>query len=517
MRRHIAALVVTLVVVLTMSFRCQGQQFSPRYSSYNNNGTIQVDLNGDGIPDFVTQRPGQANTLTELLSTGGGNFISTTRSIPANATPIASGDFNGDGKADLILFFPSSANQFQIAYGTGTGSFSSYRPISFPNNQYYYLVGGVVADFNGDGRPDLVIYVDLPYLGNPLNRQGSSQIFLLTNNGAGGFNPPVRIVNIPAQTNVNPPYLQVLGGDYDADGHEDLAVLAIPDSNNPGHIPVTFTALYGSGSGGFTSRTIATYSYNTGYFLISTADMNNDGTSDIVANDYGPMTIFYGQRNRTFTQSNVYPTGNAYRFLAPMLADVNGDGLKDIVYAGTGATAPGGGQYVGVSTLRQGANHSFSQQSFIPVEVADDPSLGPAFGMGLVGDYNRDGKPDVTLFTTSLYSRPYDAAILLNTDPVPDGTCQNPAPSGLHVCSPTANETVANPVSFAFSATSFYPVHKMEVWIDGTKRSETYEVFANVGFSNTHLTLPAGTHRVDLYEGAFDGTVQHTRYSINVK
>ena len=57
----------------------------------------------------------------------------------------------------------------------------------------------------------------------------------------------------------------------------------------------------------------------------------------------------------------------------------------------------------------------------------------------------------------------------------------------------------------------------MEVWIDGKKLSETYEVFADEGFSNVKLTLVPGSHKVSLFSGGFDGTVQHTSYDITVK
>ena len=121
------------------------------------------------------------------------------------------------------------------------------------------------------------------------------------------------------------------------------------------------------------------------------------------------------------------------------------------------------------------------------------------------------------LISTDEINHPSSADVLLNTRAVANGTCQSPAPIGIHVCSPKPNQTVSSPVTFAFSATSFYPIRKMEVWIDGKKRSETYEVFANEGFAKLKLTLAAGTHRVALFSGGFDGTVQHTSYSIDVQ
>lgn len=139
------------------------------------------------------------------------------------------------------------------------------------------------------------------------------------------------------------------------------------------------------------------------------------------------------------------------------------------------------------------------------------------FCQAFVGVYNHDGKPDVMLVSATENVHPQSADVLLNTRPRPNGTCQMPAPVGIHACSPTPNQTVANPVQFAFSAASFYPVRKMEVWIDGKKLSETYEVFANEGFASVKLTPSAGSHKVSLFAGGFDGTEQHTSYKITVK
>jgi hypothetical protein len=57
----------------------------------------------------------------------------------------------------------------------------------------------------------------------------------------------------------------------------------------------------------------------------------------------------------------------------------------------------------------------------------------------------------------------------------------------------------------------------MEMWIDGAKVSETYEVFANEGFANVKLNLKPGPHKIGLFSGGFDGTVQHLSYNIAVK
>ena len=49
------------------------------------------------------------------------------------------------------------------------------------------------------------------------------------------------------------------------------------------------------------------------------------------------------------------------------------------------------------------------------------------------------------------------------------------------------------------------------------KRSETYEVFADQGFSSVSLSLTAGKHAISLFSGGFDGSVQKKSYNTTVK
>jgi len=139
------------------------------------------------------------------------------------------------------------------------------------------------------------------------------------------------------------------------------------------------------------------------------------------------------------------------------------------------------------------------------------------FTQTLVGDYNHDQRPDVALMASGDADRyPNNIHILLNLQGVPDGGCKTPAPVGIAVCLPTT-QTASNPVKFSFAANSFYPMRKMEVWVDGVKLSETYKVFANDGFQDVKLTLSAGTHNVDLYAIGFDQEGFRKSLKITVK
>jgi len=177
-----------------------------------------VDLNHDGKPDLAVADQGgcggcNGNYVSVLLGHGDGTFASKVDYATGSATQpwhITSSDFDRDGNADLAVAnnygASASAETISILRGDGHGAFQPHKDT--PTDPYpWYLA---VADFDADGKPDLVV----------ANGQSNS-VSLLLGNGDATFRPKT---DFPA---ANQP-LAVAVGDLDGDGRPDVVTA---DSN----------------------------------------------------------------------------------------------------------------------------------------------------------------------------------------------------------------------------------------------------------------------------------------------
>ncbi len=116
---------------------------------------VAADFSGDGKPDAAVASWNTAEVLV-LLGTGSGTLgAATSYPVPSLPTGLASVDFDADGQPELAVANETSLpNIITMLRGLAGGAFSAPASVS---------VGGIrpravaFADFNTDGKPDLVV------------------------------------------------------------------------------------------------------------------------------------------------------------------------------------------------------------------------------------------------------------------------------------------------------------------------------------------------------------------------
>ena len=116
---------------------------------------VQVgDFNRDGLDDLAVSNQGDG-TVSVLLGNGDGTFQQQV-TYPVGGQPVGLvvADFDGDGYQDLSVGNTAQSSLTQsILLGNGDGTFQAQKVFSTGNFPY----GEAVADFDGNGFPDLAI------------------------------------------------------------------------------------------------------------------------------------------------------------------------------------------------------------------------------------------------------------------------------------------------------------------------------------------------------------------------
>ena len=348
------AIALGLLSSLGFSAKCRAVDFA-RANIYPVGASPQMavsgDFNGDGKTDFAVLNQDSAN-VSILLGNGDGTFRPA-RNFAIGGAPeskpvsITAGDFNGDQKLDLIVY---NAPSLSLYLGIGDGSFRPGIPIPL-NGVGSFLFA---TDFNLDGKLDLIADNDL-LLGNgdgtfrapkdigaivvlvaDFNGDGKQDLLaggIMLGNGDGTFQPPIALPSwgkcgILCQASGS----NFVAADFNGDGKLDIASVLALRKCDINCSPWSFSTLVMLGNGDGTFQ-LSQIPGSEGFFLL-TGDFNGDGKPDLVA----APTVFHGSSlfhlllgkgDGTFPSSLTFDIGSGPSFL--VATDLNGDSFPDIV------------------------------------------------------------------------------------------------------------------------------------------------------------------------------------------
>jgi len=265
-----------------------------------------ADFNGDGNLDLV------ANGHYILLGKGDGTFTIGTPTALGSSYGAQVADFNGDGHADIVVFTGDS--DFMMLLGNGEGTFTQGPVTGSSGVGIFFTVG----DFNGDGIPDIAVTGGF-----------SLGVQILLGNGDGSFTDGSMYLNglgIDAEG--------IAAGDFNGDGRADLAV---SDMMNQ-----TVTVLTGNGDGTFTVGTPVSTGMPAGSGAyqrqVVTGDFNGDGHTDVAvviewrADGDPSLSVLFGNGDGTFGLPSTFTAAPADAFYeeAVTVGDFFGTGKASI-------------------------------------------------------------------------------------------------------------------------------------------------------------------------------------------
>ncbi|MFI5398198.1 MAG: FG-GAP-like repeat-containing protein [Candidatus Binatia bacterium] len=404
----------------------------------NPTAVVAGDLDNHAQCDLIVAHS-SGTVLVRRALTGGGFATAEALQSHGDAVAIGRGDFNGDGWLDIVAVNKSTSD---VSVFLGRREGFPPLPQKTPAVPQNYPVGDgasalAVADWNGDGRPDLAV------ARAPLAAPGVVSILLAKPDGSFGAAASVTV-------DVNPMALDV--GDFNNDGKLDLAVansvlttahlasaitatatvLTLTDASalpSSGKLQIdseliTYTGksenqltglvrgtdgttaavhngasvasmasglsiLFGNGDGTF--HAAAHVSVPLQYVTaIAVGDFDNDGNDDIAvaqSSPVGGVSVLYGSGQGSFT-AGLMPlsVGNPSALAA---RDLNGDLIPDLVVTDQVANAVVG--FLSLGTLRRfqavgGVTVARRPTSIVAADFDGDGRYDAAAGDSFVAD-----------------------------------------------------------------------------------------------------------------------------------
>jgi len=336
------------------------------------NGIAVADIDGNTTPDIlgmVSTSYGNASTqgyVSTRLQTSAGAFAMPTRfGVGRGPANLVVADVNGDGKPDLVVAnADDSTISVRLADPAKPGFFLPAIVLSTPGRIPLDVAVGNLSGHT-DGHLDIAVAAS-----------GFNSVLVFNQTVSGAFDGPVFF-----QVGGEPQAVTV--ADLDGNGFADIAVATTSN---------TVTVLLQTSARAFATPV----DYPTGIqpVAIKAADLTGSGKLDLLTANYGasitPNTfglsvLLHGTTAGTFNSATSYTT--AYRAVALAVGDLNADGKPDVAVACEGLPGDPGA----VSVFFQNAT---TAGALLP--ATNYPGVYGPMGVA-IADMDGDGRPDLVL------------------------------------------------------------------------------------------------------------------------
>jgi hypothetical protein len=341
------------------------------------------DFNGDGIPDIARAYDGSL-----LLGNGDGTFFCAATLLPRTGFAIAAGDFNGDGNLDLVVEYPDELDNSTLItalLGKGDGTFTAAASSTISGWAFFGAIA--VADFNGDGIPDLAVTTNA----DSTSTLPRSTLFVLLGKGDGTFvlsseTPAASEIEESESPTARINSLMLTVGDFNKDDKADVAL-------------GSGTLLLGNGDGTFEVNTLPVPA--SGATSIAAGDFNGDGNLDLaISGALGTLLVLLGAGDGTFTPMATTPsTGPEPSSIT--VGDFNGDGIPDLAVANVLSPYDGPGS---VTILLGDGTGNFNPSATV------DTDNGGLFVSS--ADLNGDGISDIAIAVSNVFGSGSKAMVM---------------------------------------------------------------------------------------------------------
>jgi hypothetical protein len=321
---------------------------------------VAIDIDEDRDLDIVLANEFQANNI--LINDGKGNFTNESKQrlpqVIHDSEDIAMADFDGNGKNDLI-FCSEDDKKHEFYVNKGNGVFEN-ATFQFPDSEAVKTF-----DVNKDGKPDVIFgnngantiflndgkgnfmkdenripkieritqdlaIFDIDQDGDLDILEGNEDGNILLQNDGKGFYKDITASSFPTGDDIETRKIAIADIDKDGDLDVFLANVAFKQGKNPQN-----RLFINNGKGKFEDQTDKRIPKDTDHSIDAIfEDLNADGQVDIlIANVFGGYLKAYINDGKGFFTDQTIDILSKKHYLDALgviMADLNGDGIKDI-------------------------------------------------------------------------------------------------------------------------------------------------------------------------------------------